>query len=244
MKVTSARNIAGHGIKACVSSIYHSDKKKKLKDKKFSQNYLFYEPVQVQILTPQTPPSPVSNPQVDVKCLSPYNSSSTKELQNSREMKHSDLPNYAKLKANDLMVKERNNHSVINAYKMEGGGAEEEEGKRSLAVSHQFHDRGHHLEVPSWDRRGQVNHNNQWTSTITGLFSDTRSIKLLKASIKMKATHDEVFEKEYLKDVKLDLLDKLGRTASHVVLDEGHMGEGGFNTMQLIEDVDEIKSGL
>ena len=35
---------------------------------------------------------------------------------------------------------------------------------------------------------------NNWTSTITGLFDDTKSIKCLKESIKLKGK-DDVFEK-------------------------------------------------
>lgn len=36
----------------------------------------------------------------------------------------------------------------------------------------------------------------------------------------MKAREEEVFEKEHLKDVKLELLGKFGRNANHVVLED------------------------
>lgn len=81
LKVTSAKNLISKGTKAYTSSIFNSDLKK-VREKKYSQNYLFNEPFMIKIKTPVTP-SPTKS-QLDGKCPSPYNSSSTKELQNSR----------------------------------------------------------------------------------------------------------------------------------------------------------------
>jgi len=47
---------------------------------------------------------------------------------------------------------------------------------------------------------------NNWNTKLSGLFSDNASIKNLKGSVKFRTAEDEIYEKEYLKDVKLDLL--------------------------------------
>lgn len=146
----------------------------------------------------------------DLKCTSPNNSSSTKQLQNSYEMLN-ESPNLAKLKQIDLAanIKARNNHSVINNHIKEVKiHADEERNKKNLAVSHQFHNRGEHSYEHSYNfQKNKERHpHNQWTSTITGLFDEALSIKQLKGSIKMKAKEEQFFEKQHLKDVKLDLL--------------------------------------
>jgi len=70
-----------------------------------------------------------------------------------------------------------------------------------LTVSHQFHNRQPH----NLGKKDETK--DQWISTITGLFDDSRTIKLLKESVRLKGKDEEVFEKEYLKNVKLDLLE-------------------------------------
>ena len=126
-----------------------------------------------------------------------------------------EISSYAKLKEKDLRDRTRNpyrnNYSVINnPYKKEHRPEnEEEEERKHLTVSHQFD-----------NYKLGKNKNQEWTSTITGLFDDTKSIKVLKQSIKCKGREDEPYEKEHLKSIKLDLLDKLGRKAEHVEIDE------------------------
>lgn len=60
---------------------------------------------------------------------------------------------------------------------------------------------------------------NNWTKKISGLFSDDASIKHLKGSVKFKTAEEEIFEKEYLKDVKLEMLEKFGRPVRHSIVD-------------------------
>jgi hypothetical protein len=55
---------------------------------------------------------------------------------------------------------------------------------------------------------------------LSGLFSDDGSIKQLKSSIKFKTEEEKLFEKEYLKDVKLDMLEQFGRKVGHAVIEE------------------------
>lgn len=184
---------------------------------------------------------------LEVKCLSPHNSSSTKELHTSGEMPVNELPSYSKLKEIDLVSgKQRNNHSVIN--NMSHTQADNSQARKNLALSHQFHDRMQSTHEPPGhlDRK---DHNNGWNSIITDLFNDTRSIKVLKESIKMRVRDEEVFEKEHLKDVKLELLGKLGRNANHVVIDDEppknrlNAIAANYKSMQLIEEeIEEIKS--
>lgn len=61
---------------------------------------------------------------------------------------------------------------------------------------------------------------NNWNKKISGLFSDDASIKHLKGSVKFKTADEERFEKEYLKDVKLEMLEKFGRPVRHSIVDE------------------------
>ena len=49
-----------------------------------------------------------------------------------------------------------------------------------------------------------------WNKKISGLFSEVASIKMLKESSHF-GDQSELFEKDHLKDVKLDKLDKLGK---------------------------------
>ncbi len=59
----------------------------------------------------------------------------------------------------------------------------------------------------------------------------------MKESIKIRSKEEEHFEKEYLKDVKLDLLDKLGRKANHIVEeDDFKFNSAHYKSMQLIEE--------
>lgn len=64
------------------------------------------------------------------------------------------------------------------------------------------------------------------------------SIKHLKESIKIKTKEEEHFEKEYLKDIKLDLLEKFGRKVNHMVEEEDgkHLNAQQYKSMQLIEE--------
>jgi len=59
-----------------------------------------------------------------------------------------------------------------------------------------------------------------WPKKLSGLFSDDGSIKQLKSSIKFKTEEEKLFEKEYLKDVKLDMLEQFGRKVGHAVIEE------------------------
>jgi hypothetical protein len=70
-----------------------------------------------------------------------------------------------------------------------------------MTISYEFKNRN---EVQS--RSSGTSDQNNWAKKISGLFSDDASIKHLKESVKFKTAEDERFEKEYLKDVKLDLL--------------------------------------
>ena len=63
------------------------------------------------------------------------------------------------------------------------------------------------------------NRSNNWNKKISGLFSDDASIKQLKESVKFKTAEEERFEKEYLKDVKLELLEKFGKPVRHSIVD-------------------------
>ena len=115
-----------------------------------------------------------------------------------------------------------------------------------MTVSHQFHNRYDHQLGQKNDGKGQ----NNWINTINGLFDDTRSIKQLKESVKFKGRDDEVYEKEHLKNVKLDLLEKFGRKVEYMV-DDDHPAPRkrkyteNMDSMQLIEEeCDDIRSYL
>ena len=102
------------------------------------------------------------------------------------------MKRYSKLKANDLKEKPRNNYSVINNnYKIsEKAETSDENSRKNLTVSHEFHNR--------YSNKLGQNHQpdrDQWTSTITGLFDDNKSIKCMKESIKFRGKTEEVYEK-------------------------------------------------
>lgn len=59
---------------------------------------------------------------------------------------------------------------------------------------------------------------NQWKKNIEGLFSDVASIKVLKQSGHF-GEELELFEKDYLKNVKLEKLDKLGKQLKGSILE-------------------------
>jgi hypothetical protein len=78
-----------------------------------------------------------------------------------------------------------------------------------MAVSYSFNPKNDKNDENSSDASEQNEnkmHNNNWTKKISGLFSDDASIKHLKGSVKFKTADEEHFEKEYLKDVKLEML--------------------------------------
>jgi hypothetical protein len=72
--------------------------------------------------------------------------------------------------------------------------------------------------------------------------------------VQIKTKEEEIFQKEYLKDVKLEMLEKFGRPVRHSIVDEEDefAGEGRpinkidqYRSMQEIEEViDEDKSYL
>ena len=83
---------------------------------------------------------------------------------------------FAKLKEQDLKRQPRNNYSTINnEYKLSSKHENEEVLGKKLTVSYQFPNKYANRFVKNPEKD-----NNQWTSTITGLFDDTKSIKCLK----------------------------------------------------------------
>lgn len=128
----------------------------------------------------------------------------------------------------------KNNQSVINCN-------HSDKKDKNMAVSYQFEskdssDSEHSLNRPN-------HHPNKWENKISGLFSDNLSVKHLKESIKIKSKEEDHFQKEYLKDVKLDLLEKLGRKANHIVEEDDCKFTSAhyYKSMQLIEE--EIEEG-
>ena len=63
---------------------------------------------------------------------------------------------------------------------------EQQHEKKNLTVSHQFHNRY----TQNLGRKNEEKRQDQWISTITGLFDDTKSIKHLKQSVKFKGKDD------------------------------------------------------
>ena len=62
--------------------------------------------------------------------------------------------------------------------------------------------------------------------------------------MKFKTAEEEYFEKEYLKDVKLDMLEKFGRQVRYSIVDEDDEEDdqgdrSHYESMQLIEEVAE-----
>ena len=83
---------------------------------------------------------------------------------------------FAKLKEQALKSKPRNNYSTINnEYKFSNKHENEEGPGKNLTVSYQFPNK-----YANRLTKNPEKDNNQWTSTITGLFDDTKSIKCLK----------------------------------------------------------------
>lgn len=180
----------------------------------------------------------------EVKCISsPNNSSSTKEIQQSGELS----PYYNKLKLNDLGDRPKNNQSVIPST-IPAGLSPEPKKDKNMTASYQFESK----DCSSSDsqrslKKGPAKKKEaKWSNKISGLFSDNKSIKHLKGSIKIKTKEEEHFEKEYLKDVKLDLLEKFGRKVNHLVEEEdGRHLHAQYKSMQLIEEeLEEGKSYL
>jgi hypothetical protein len=123
----------------------------------------------------------------DVRGISsPNNSSSTKEIQQSGELK----ANYTKLKMKDLGGdKPKNNQSVINTYSMVHVNDPKKD--KNMAVSYQFQNN----EDDSSDserslKRAPHKKETKWSNKISGLFSDSVSIKHLKESIRIKTKEE------------------------------------------------------
>lgn len=129
---------------------------------------------------------------------SPNNSSSTKEIGTSGEMEEA----YRSLKMQDLAPHRKNNQSHIQHHLPDSHN-------KNMTVSYQFKRPDPQSDSES-DRSSRPP---QWVNKISDLFSDTVSIKQLKGSIRFKG-QEEVFEKEHLKDVKLDMLEKFGRSVT------------------------------
>ena len=202
--------------------------------------------------------NPLEEKGSDINCVSPNNSSSTHEVRgSSEEAKGSHGQEYHSLKVNDLNAdKHRNNQSSY--YGM--GHLKPEAPAKNMATSYEFtnfnqaESSGSDKDVRP--RGGGSNHKSSWNNKLSGLFSDNASIKQLKASVKIKTKEEERFEKEYLKDVKLDMLEKFGRQVRYSIADDdddfetprmGHMPRKDhehYKSMQLIEEVfdDEGKS--
>jgi hypothetical protein len=120
----------------------------------------------------------------DVKGISsPNNSSSTKEIQQSGELK----ANYTKLKMKDLGGdKPKNNQSVINPYNMPH--LQDPKKDKNMAVSYQFQSKEEDNSSDSERslKRAPRKKEAKWSNNISGLFSDSASIKHLKESIRIK----------------------------------------------------------
>jgi hypothetical protein len=100
---------------------------------------------------------------------------------------------------NDLGCKLRNN---MSSYYGMAESKPEEKRDKNMAVSYNFQNKND--DNSSESEKNDIGvANNNWTKKISGLFSDDASIKHLKGSVKFKTAEDEIFEKEYLKDVKL-----------------------------------------
>jgi hypothetical protein len=82
-----------------------------------------------------------------------------------------------------------------------GGTKPEEKRDKNMAVSYSFQNKNDDNSSESEQNGDRVGNN--WTKKLSGLFSDDASIKHLKGSVNFKTAKEELFEKEYLKDVKL-----------------------------------------
>jgi hypothetical protein len=101
--------------------------------------------------------------------------------------------------------KHKNNQSVINTYSM--ASMQDPKKDKNMAVSYQFQSNDDHSSDSERSlKKAPRKKEAKWSNKISGLFSDSLSIKHLKESIRIKTKEEEHFEKEYLKDVKLDLL--------------------------------------
>jgi hypothetical protein len=144
---------------------------------------------------------------------------------------------YRSLKMQDLAPHRKNNQSLIQHHLPDSHN-------KNMTVSYQFK----RPEPQSDSESDRSSRPQQWVNKISDLFSDTVSIKQLKGSIRFKG-QEEVFEKEHLKDVKLDMLEKFGRSVTlHVEEDEAPVvrtvsKHNQYRSMQLIEEeLEEVKS--
>ena len=142
--------------------------------------------------------------------------------------------------------KPKNNQSVINTYTIATTLSPEAKKEKNMAASYQFESKDCSSSGSERSLQKGAKKETKWSNKISGLFSDNMSIKHLKESIKIKTREEEHFEKEYLKDVKLDLLEKFGRKVNHLVEeDDGRHLNAQYKSMQLIEEeLEEGKSYL
>ena len=157
-------------------------------------------------------------------------------MKDSGEHRTNNEDKYLSLKMNDLGCKLRNNQS---SYYGMGNSKPEEKRDKNMAVSYNFHNKNDENSSDASERNDNKRSNN-WTKKISGLFSDDASIKHLKGSVNFKTAEDKLFEKEYLKDVKLEMLEKFGRPVRHSIVDEEDDFDDSpnpYKSMQLIEEV-------
>lgn len=151
---------------------------------------------------------------------------------------------YKSMKMKDLAPHRKNNQSSINNYNLN------DQRDKNMSASYQMM----RIDGRSDSQSSESNKHKQlqqpnWINKISDLFSDTKSIKQLKGSIRMKTFDDEYFEKDHLKDIKLDMLDKFGRSVTLHCDEEGdhHPKQtpkhNQYKSMQLIEEqMDQVKS--
>ena len=102
---------------------------------------------------------------------------------------------YRSLKMQDSVPHRKYNQSLIHHHLPDSH-------HKNMTVSYQFKRPDPHSDSESGHSSP---HPPQGVNKISDLFSDTVSSKQLKGSIRFKG-QEEVFEKEHLKDVKLDML--------------------------------------